>query len=347
MYDCAKDVLAYHNDEATLSRPQRTEMRDRRDANRDRLKNRLKADEKPLPEVFIKQGSYAMLTMVQEPDNDYDIDDGVYFTQASLKDEDGNDMSPSDARQMVCNALKDGRFNKQPKVMKNCVRIFYEEGYHVDMPIYRIREHDQQYELAAGDDWVLSRAADVEEWFDNVNKTKSPDENNGRQFRRIVRLNKKFARSRNAWKDQIASGFTITKLVEECYVADANREDVALRETMKRIHNRLIGNLEVAHPVTPGAMLTKGTNDDSTAFLRDKLAAALDDLAVLDDADCTSKDALAAWDKVFSTDFFSARLKEDATEKAGAAANAAILGNLVSDQTNPRVVDKRGGGRFA
>ena len=346
MYDCAKDVLAYHNDEVTLLRHQRTEMRDRRDANRDRLGTRLKSDGKPLPGEFIKQGSYAMLTMVQEPDNDYDIDDGIYFMQASLKDKDGNNMSPSDARQMVCDALKDRRFNRQPKVMKNCARIFYEEGYHVDMPVYRIRAHDQQYELASGDEWTLSQAADVEEWFDDVNQRKSPDENNGRQFRRIVRLSKKFARSRDTWKTQIASGFTITKLVEECYVADDRREDVALRETMKRIHDRLVGNLEVEHPVTPGAMLTKGPNDDSTKFFRDKLAAALDDLAVLDNAGCTRKDSLDAWDKVFNTDFFSSRQKEDADEKSDVT-NAAILENLVSDQRNPRVVDKRGGGRFA
>ena len=346
MYDCAKDVLAYHNYEVTLLRPLRTEMRDRRDANRDRLLTRLQSEGKPLPEEFITQGSYAMLTMVQEPDNDYDIDDGVYFTQDSLRDEYGNDMSPRNVRQMVCNALKDRRFNKQPKVMKNCVRIFYEEGYHVDMPVYRIREHDQQYELASGDEWGLSRAADVEDWFDYVNQAKSPDETNGRQFRRVVRFSKKFARSRDAWKTQIASGFTITKLVEECFVADASREDVALRKTMKRIHDRLVDDLEVEHPVTPGAMLTRGPNDISTTFLRDKLAAALDELAVLDIAACTSQCALAAWDKVFNTGFYSSRQKDDASKRSDVA-NAAILGNLVSGRRTPRVVDKRGGGRFA
>ena len=215
MQNCSKDVLAYHNDEITLLRSHQTAMRNRRNANRERLKTRLKFDDKPIPEKFIKQGSYAMHTMVQDSENDYDIDDGLYFTQSSLKGEDGNDMSPSDARQMVCDALKDGRFNKQPKVMKNCVRIYYEEGYHVDMPVYRIRDYDQQYELASMNNWILSQAADVEEWFDKVNQSKSPDEKNGRQFRRIVRFIKKFARSRNAWKTKIASGFTITKLVEE------------------------------------------------------------------------------------------------------------------------------------
>ena len=346
MHNCAKDVLAYHNDEITLLQSHRTEMRDRRNANRDRLEKRLKSDYKPLPEKFIKQGSYAMRTMVQDSDNDYDIDDGVYFTQASLKDKRGIDMSPTDARQMVCDALKDERFNKQPKVMKNCVRIYYEEGYHVDMPVYRIREYDQQYELASMDKWILSQAAEVEEWFDKVNQSKSPDKVNGRQFRRIVRFTKKFARSRKAWKTKIASGFTITKLVEECYVANASREDVALYETMKFIYYRLVGNLEVAHPVTHATMLTKGPADDSTAFLRDKLVAALGELEVLEDADCTNKKALAAWDKVFNTDFFSSRQKADDSKKSGVG-NATVLAGLVSGNVNPQVVDKRGGGRFA
>lgn len=69
---------------------------------------------------------------------------------------------------------------------------------------------------------------------------------------------KKFARSRTAWKSQIAPGFTITKLGAEKYVPDADREDVALRQTMQGIYDRLAISLEVDHPVTPGSKLTKG-----------------------------------------------------------------------------------------
>lgn len=316
MHDCAKDVLAYHNDEVTLPQAQRTAMRDRRNANRQRLKKRLKEDEKPVPDQFIKQGSYAMLTMVQDPDNDYDIDDGVYFTQESLKDGDGNHMAPKTAREMVRDALKDDRFNKQPEVREACVRIYYNEGYHVDMPVYRIRDTDGEYELASGDNWVVSRAADVEEWFNNENQRLSPDEDNGCQFRRIVRDLKKFARSRKSWKDEIASGFIITKLAAERYVKNKDREDTALRDTMKGIYNRLCLSLEVSHPVTPGTKLTKGPDDARTAFLRDRLEGALDDLAVLDKADCTRKKALATWDKLFNTSFFSDRLESEAAKAA-------------------------------
>lgn len=322
MYDCAKDVLAYHNDKVTLPQAERTAMRNRRNSNRDRLKRRLKEREEPCPDKFIKQGSYAMLTMVQDEDNDYDIDDGVYFTQASLRDDDGKDMRPAAARQMVCDALQDNRFNKAPEVRRACVRIYYNEGYHVDMPVYRIRESDGEYELANGDKWVVSRAADVENWFYDTNTQLSPDETNGRQFRRIVRLLKKFARSRKRWKDKVATGFTITKLAAEEYLADEFREDRSLRETMQRIYDRLQVSLEVAHPVTPGTNLTTGPDDTSTAYLRDRLGEALDDLRVLDDEDCTHKKALGAWDRVFNTDFFS---KRATSEESKSTADSSLL----------------------
>lgn len=344
MKDCSKDVLAYHNEKVTLPQSERTSMRDRRNSNRDRLKKQLKEDKKPLPQEFIKQGSYAMLTMVQDADNDYDIDDGVYFTQAALKGPKGGDMAAKDARQMVCDALQHSGFTTPPDVRKNCVRVFYATGYHVDMPVYRIRESDEEYELASGSEWNHSRAADVEEWFDNANQTKSPDDTNGRQFRRIVRDLKRFAKSRDTWKDKITSGFAITILAEETYVANKDREDMALRNTMRGMYNRLILNLEVNHPVTPGRKVTKGPDDSKMKFFRDKLKEALDHLDVLDKTDCTRQDALKAWDKVFNTEYFIGRYKEGEDK---ASENSALLSSLLAKKSDPAAVHKTGGGRFA
>jgi len=342
MYDCTKDVLAFHDDEVTLTQPLRTQMRYHRNANRKRLKDRLREKGYPRPEEFIKQGSYAMLTMVQDADNDYDIDDGVYFAETDLKDDAGEPLSPKAAKERVCGVLRDDRFTKQPRVLTCCVRVYYNEGYHVDLPIYRIRESEGEYELATGDEWRVSRAADVEEWFYDANTSKSPDTENGRQFRRVTRMAKKFARSRTSWKLDIARGFTVTKLVEECYVSDAQREDVALRETLRAIHRRLKDSLEVSHPTTPGDLLAR-RDDTRTAYLRDRLATVLGDLAILDSPDCTSAKARKAWDGLFNTSFFSAREEVKKAE----AANAVALANIVCAQGNPRPFDKQGGGRFA
>lgn len=342
MFDCSKDVVAFHKEEVTLPRSEQTVMRNRRNSNRHRLKLRLKAVNDPTPKEFIKQGSYAMLTMVQDADKDYDIDDGVYYTQVSLRDSDGNDMQPKEARQMICDVLKDDRFNKQPQVKRNCARVFYEEGYHVDLPLYRIRESDGEYELASGDEWVVSRAADVEQWFKDVNSELSP-ENNGHQFRHIVRMLKKFARSRKTWKDKTASGFTITKLAEEHFVADSDRIDVALRMTMQCIYDRLLYRLEVDHPVTPNSKLTSGPNDEKSIFFRDKLHDVLIELEVLDKKNVTQKEALNAWDKVFNTSFFSGRCKEETAKSE----NSLYLVNLISPSKSPEMSSKVGGERFA
>lgn len=346
MRDCAKDVLAFHDEKVTLKKPEQDNMRGRRNATRTRLKTQLQKEEKPLPKEFIKQGSYAMLTMVQDDGNDYDIDDGVYFTQASLKGPNGGDKTARDARQMICDVLKgDDRFSQDPEVKKNCIRVFYKAGYHIDLPAYRIRDDDEDYELASGSDWVHSRAADVEEWFKKANQELSPDETNGRQFRRMVRLIKKFAKSRESWKPLIASGFSITILAKEKYVADKDKEDWSLRETMRGIYNRLLFNLEVDHPVTRGAKVTKGPDDAKMKFFRDKLEWALKELEVLDETDCTKKQALKAWDKVFNTEFFSGRYKEE-DDKGNGGKNAAILANLVATKEDPGVTDKRGPGRW-
>src|SRR5258707_12020903 len=132
MYDCADDVLAHHDEEVTLPGAQRDEMRKRRNSNRDRLKKGLAKAGKPAPLQFKSQGSYAMKTMVQHPELDYDIDDGVYFAKEDLVGSRGAEMSALDARTMVRDAIDDGSFADAPEVRTNCVRVYYQAGYHVD-----------------------------------------------------------------------------------------------------------------------------------------------------------------------------------------------------------------------
>jgi hypothetical protein len=337
MYDCSEEVLGYHDDEVTLPQKERNEMRQRRDTNRIRVKAGLAENNDPKPREFASQGSYAMKTMTQHPEKDYDIDDGIYFDMDDLKKDDGTDMSALEARQMVRNGVDDGSFNKKPEVRKNCVRIYYEAGYHVDIPVYRrvitkdfLGNETVHYELASTE-WKRSDARDVTKWFDEENQRQSPDVTNGRQLRRITRETKKYARSRSSWDGQIACGFMITKLVTECYRPNVSREDIALYDTMKAIRDRLELNLEVKHPVTPNDTITKSANDATALFLKEKLTDALSWLSVVFESECTRKQALDAWDKVFNTTYFSAQLGE---EKSYAA--AAIVGSGSSRIVTPR-----------
>ena len=96
--DCNKEMKGYHADEVNLSNDDQTEMRNRRDSGRTRLKNGLAKAGHPLPKEFSSQGSYAMRTMVQDDACDYDIDDGVYFDKEDLKDANGNYLGAREAR---------------------------------------------------------------------------------------------------------------------------------------------------------------------------------------------------------------------------------------------------------
>ena len=348
MYNCASDVLAYHDDEVTLPQVERTNMRERRDANRERLKKGLKDKSKPAPREFASQGSYAMKTMTQHPAKDYDIDDGVYFEKAVLVGECGAEMTALQARQMVRDALDDGSFKTPPEVRKNCVRVLYEAGYHVDAPVYRrvttkdvFGNESHHYELASSD-WKRSDARDVTKWFENENTKQSPDTVNGRQLRRVVREIKKYARSRQSWSGQILSGFGITKLVTECFRGDAAREDRALYDTIKVIRDRLNMNLVVEHPVTPNETITDGEDDARARFLRARLTEAIDTLAPLFENNCTSAKALKCWDKVYATTFFSDRNETKTDTKSTLLKVASVVppaGSLTFPNA-PRADDK-------
>jgi len=353
MFDCAKDVLAYHDDEVTLPRAEQKNMRERRDANRKRLKDGLKKAGRPASLDFETQGSYAMLTMIQYPAKDYDIDDGVYFDADDLKGERGGEMSALEVRQMVRDALDDGSFKKKPEVRTNCVRVYYDAGYHVDIPAYRMRveksasgEEMTIVELASAD-WKRSDARDVTEWFNEENEKQSPDTENGRQLRRVTREIKKYARSRESWIDNILSGFGITKLVTECFRRNAAREDEALVKTIRAIRDRLDLDLVIKHPVTPNETITKGSDDASARFFRDKIKEGIESLKVLDDPSCTRTQGLAAWDKFYATDYFS---KRDASQaRTSEAAATFVPPAIVKSRTEvtPPPVRKAGGGRYA
>lgn len=349
MFDCAEDVRAYHDQEVHLPKSEQDKMRDRRNSNRTRLRDGLAKAEKPAPLEFVKQGSYAMKTMIQDEDNDYDIDDGVYFAKEDLVGDRGAEMTSLQARQMVRDAVDDGKFNQDPEVRPNCVRVYYEAGYHVDLPVYRrvttqtANGEEVHYELASSSGWKRSDARDVSDWYEDE-RTKSPD---GKQLRRVNRDLKKYARSRHSWRGSILSGFGITVLVTEKFVSGA-REDRALYDTMVAIRDRLNWDLQVAHPVTPGDYITNGPDDARARAFRERLSEAIETLQPLFNADCTREHALDCWDKVFATTFFSERLEDEKRASSLAApaiiTSAAIL-SLAS--TASAAVSSSGGGRHA
>lgn len=343
--DCHGEMTAFHREQVTLSRVEQDEMRSRRDAGRTRLQTGLHKRGHPQPRFTHSQGSYAMRTMTQDAANDYDIDDGVYFDDARLVDVSGNRLTPSAARQRVRDALAwDRRLDTPATVKSNCVRQVYPRGYHIDVPVYRIvtvqsatGDDVEQYELASGDRWVRSDARAVTAWFNQLVGELNSGQSDGSQMRRVTKLTKKFARRTTDWKARTTSGICMTKLVVDHFVACAGRDDKALHDTWSAISAALRLSTQIDHPVQTDVRLAD-PGDSEVDFFRTCLAQALEELKVLDSADCTRRQARLAWDNVFGTSFFVDQPDDD----PGSRAKAPVF-VVTSGQTARR---DDGGGRF-
>ena len=329
--DCNREIKKYHSNEVVLSKTQQDEMRSRRDNGRTRLENGLIKAGHPLPYLVASQGSYAMRTMVQDDENEYDIDDGVYFECDDLLDNDGNELEPKASRKRVKNALYDERLAFDAQVKNNCVRQYYPAGYHIDLPVYRTTwsqdifgNETVKHELASGDEWVVSDARRVSKWFNEhvTEELKSGDVDTS-QLRKVVRLTKKMARSRKAWKNKTTSGICITKLVVDHMVYVIDRDDEALRSTWQSIKNTLPISKPVKHPVQSKNLAE--WDDGCVEFFKDCLSENLKHLEVLDKSDCNHEMAMMAWNKAFDTDYFNAFItdKKSATSLLQPAAIAA------------------------
>jgi hypothetical protein len=317
MKDCSNDILKYHDDEVTLSPKTRENLRANRNANRDRLKRGLETNKKPKPDEFIIQGSYAMKTMTQHAKNDYDIDDGAAFAEEKLKAEDGTPLTPQQAKEMVRDALVEGGgLSEDPIVKKNCVRVKYAAGHHVDIPVYRVKRTGAtaKKELA-GEEWRDSNPTEITDWFRQVESDTHKSGETEPQLRRVVRLAKKY--SRRNLEAKSPSGLILTVLTTEQYKIYDGREDRALREAFRKIRDRLVRDKAVNNPANQSEVLTREDDAEKINSLIDQISASLKVLDTLDKPNCRRSEALKAWKDVMKTDYFDTEIeKAEEDEKA-------------------------------
>lgn len=100
-----------------------------RDATLERVKRGLEKlrEEGKLAGPYTKdldQGSYAMDLLIQQPNDDYDLDEGLIFDSDTIPE------SALDARKRVHEAILKvgGNFSKEPEVRTNAVTVWYAEA---------------------------------------------------------------------------------------------------------------------------------------------------------------------------------------------------------------------------
>lgn len=84
-YNANDHLVRFHGSRVLVNDDALSLARQRRQANRDRLKKGLDAAKEPQALEHVAQGSYAMCTMVQAESESSDIDDGVVFSREALK----------------------------------------------------------------------------------------------------------------------------------------------------------------------------------------------------------------------------------------------------------------------
>lgn len=234
------------DDKIKLSQSKANKLKASRDALRTDIKEWFTENDKKQPK-FCWQGSFAMKTTVNPISDDYDLDDGVYL-QGYSNDE--NEWPSASSVHNWVKAATDERTSLDSTDKNTCVRINYADGYHIDLPIY-IMKDDEPYLAHKSNGWALSDPKAFTDWFiDKVNE-------NDEQLRRLVRYLK-------AWKEYNnvpLKGIEITILVAENFDGYDNRDDKALLSTIERILNTLDKNFSCVKPVAPGEDLFENISD--------------------------------------------------------------------------------------
>lgn len=306
MYDFDKELLDFHDKVVKLDGDSKKKLAKHRDLNVARLTKGLEfigeqQDTDP-PKILAtkNQGSYAMNTMVQHAENDYDIDIAVIF------DSEGLPSDPLQARKLIAEAMKKsgGTFKEDPEARTNAVTVWYQEGHHIDFAVYRqttegVTEH-------ASTEWTARDPMEVNKWFETKSNELSPNDDPD-QLKRLVRLLKMFAKSRSSWN--LPGGMILSKLVVECYESN-QRTDVAFMRTLTNLSHRLQLRTSVESPVSLNVYLTdKSEWGNQVKRLRDQLSEKLPLLNVLEDEDCGEEDARKAWGDFFASDHWPEAVK--------------------------------------
>ena len=303
MINCEKEIKAYWDEKVKLLQRDVKTLTGHRDANMKKLKKRLKEDDFPLYNEEINQGSYSMKTIIQHPKNDYDIDVGIVFKEEDLKSKSKND--PLKIRQYIANLMKDQRFKEQPDCKKNCVRIHYNDGYHIDIPIYKkcINSSDELILKLASSDWEESDAKSINKWFREQKKEKL-------ELKKLVQLTKKWSRSRISWN--LPSGLILTILTDEKYV-EKTRLDERFYWTLKSLYERLRNDKEVYNPTNNDEITLSEKHKKKVENLYDRLHEMFDVDGKVNFSELETtqdkKKALFIWKKFFNDDFFDKQIQ--------------------------------------
>lgn len=245
------------NDNITLSSSKADFLKTSRDAIRRDIKKWFSDNDKKQPK-FCWQGSFSMKTTVNPLNDEYDMDDGVYLQGY---EEDSLDDYPAvyTAHSWVKSAV-DNRTSCHTMDKNTCVRVKYANNYHIDLPIYIVKEN-KAYLAHKSKGWTISDPKAFTDCF--IDKVKM----NSEQLRRLVKYLK-------AWKDYNhvpLKGIEITILVVDSFSDYDGRDEISLRNTVQGISTVLHTSFSCTKPVEPYEDLFESKTDNQKKEIKESL----------------------------------------------------------------------------
>lgn len=322
------DLFQHYNRAIKLSEEDRQKLKLSRNSLRERIKKGYEklSDEDRKTHIlkFQSQGSFIMDTIIKPLDDDFDLDDGVYFIgNIAQRNRAGREQV---FHNLIINAI-DKEISREEILDKpTCVRVKYlkkngdDLGFHIDLPIY-YKEGYNTPELAdTKKNWTISDPIAFIEWFElkaksNFKKSYLLEYESNRekykewlsdirkkdvQLRRLVRYMKAWA---DLKKKEMPCGIIMTILVAENFAVN-ERDDIAFRDTLIGIRNYLSRNgFQCPRPTSPtGEDLFAPTSEAGKEYFRKALNALIESANKAIDAE-SEKDACKEWEKHFGIRF--------------------------------------------
>lgn len=314
MFDLSKYFEDFYKNNVVLQNDKQNDLRNKKNLNITRLKDGLNDYNQENNTDYrisntIVQGSMAMHTVVQNDSNDYDIDVAIIFEKENLEDK-----GPLSVRNIVANALKRKceNFKKEPEVKTNCVRIEYQDGYHVDFAVYRRYKKEDESEYTyehAGSEWTLRDPKAINNWFKDKIKDK------GQCLRKVIRFSKMFCKSRDSWVN-MPGGLIQTVLCDEKIQNSYERIDEIFYHTMLEVKNRLDNDINVYNPTdTSLSLLSTKDHENKVGNFKNRLSDKLKKLDVLFESDCDRSKAKNAWYEFFNHDYWQEDTSNEQVQK--------------------------------
>lgn len=339
MADC-NNLFHEFNSTIRLSDSRRQRLSDTRSILRQKIKTYFISN---FPDQILKfqsQGSFVMDTIINPINEDYDLDDGVYWLGNLSKDE---RPSPTTVHNKVMDAIGDHTDNVIDK--DTCIRVIYAEGFHIDLPMYYAQFLNSPDLAHKRDGWILSNPIEFVTWFENkansgfdanfIYKDEMLEQFRGWidtirkkdvQLRRIIRYLK-------AWGDfkkgDMPPGIIMTILGTNSYHEDS-RDDVAFLETLKNIKSRLDIRFECKRPTTPvGEDLFRDYSQARKDYFMNSLTSFIDSgKEAIENRN--QKEACYKWQKHFGSRFSCAYAKDEIENATSFGSPAIIRGNAKS-----------------